>query len=41
LQSRIESNTDFLNRGANYTKTSEGLPQWLLDNKDKYPHLWL
>ncbi len=40
LKSYVENSKDFLGRGFKYTLTDLALPQYLLDNKEKYKHLW-
>ena len=41
LESNIAQNKDFLGRPFSYTVDESGLPQYLLDNKEKYKNLWL
>lgn len=40
LAERIELNVDFLGRGYQMWKDDSQLPQYLLDNKERYPKLW-
>lgn len=40
LQDRIDSNEDFLGRGYKFWVDETGLPQYILDNKDKYKNLF-
>lgn len=40
LKDNIEKSKDFLGRGFTYKIDESELPQYLIDNKDKYKHLW-
>lgn len=40
LKDNVEKSKDFLGRGFTYSIDESELPQYLLDNKDKYKHLW-
>lgn len=40
LEERMESNVDFLGRGYKMWKDDSDLPQYILDNKDRYRQLW-
>lgn len=40
LQERMELNVDFLGRGYQMWKDESELPQFILDNKKRYRHLW-
>lgn len=40
LAERMEMNVDFLGRGFQFWIDESGLPQYLLDNKEKYKRLW-
>lgn len=40
LAERIEMDVDFLGRGYKMHKDESELPQFILDNKDRYRHLW-
>ena len=40
LEERMIMNVDFLGRGYNMWKSEEGLPPYVLENKEKYNHLW-
>ena len=40
LAERMELNVDFLGRGYTMQKDESQLPQYLLDNKSRYKHLW-
>ena len=40
LAERMELNVDFLGRGYNMWKDESQLPQYILDNKSRYKHLW-
>ncbi len=40
LEDNFYNNRDFLGRGFTYTTDESELPQYLLDNKEKYSHLW-
>lgn len=40
LKSNIENNRDFLFRGFSYSLSESDLPKYLLDNREKYTHLF-
>ena len=40
LAERMELNVDFLGRGYTMQKDESQLPQYILDNKKRYKHLW-
>ena len=40
LTERMELNVDFLGRGYTMQKDESQLPQYILDNKSRYKHLW-
>ena len=40
LEDNIKNNRDFLGRDFKYKLDESELPKWLLDNKEKYKHLW-
>ncbi len=40
LQERMELNVDFLGRGFQFWIDDSELPEFLIKNKDNYPHLW-
>lgn len=40
LKENVENSKDFLGRGFTYKIDESELPKYLLDNKDKYKHLW-
>lgn len=40
LEERMELNVDFLGRGYKMWKEDKDLPQYILDNKARYKHLW-
>lgn len=40
LKDSVEKSTDFLGRGFTYKVDESELPQYLIDNKEKYKHLW-
>lgn len=41
VELHIKNNTDFLNRGFSLWKDESELPRYILDNKEKYKHLFL
>jgi len=40
ITTQIAKNLDYVGRAFIFTKDESSLPQYLLDNKDKYKHLW-
>lgn len=40
IEEQIKNNKDFIGRDFTFTKDETGLPQYILDHKDKYNHLW-
>lgn len=40
LKENVEKSQDFLGRGFTYKIDESELPQYLIDNKEKYKHLW-
>lgn len=40
IEDRLSMNVDFLGRDYHFWVDESELPQYLLDNKDKYKHLW-
>lgn len=40
LEERMTLNVDFLGRGFQMWKSEEGLPDYILENKEKYRKLW-
>lgn len=40
LESNIQNNQDFLGRGFSYHKDETGLPEYILQNKERFKHLW-
>lgn len=40
LQKNVENGVDFLGRGFSYSLSDVDLPKYLLDNRDKYAHLF-
>lgn len=41
VEEGIKNNTDFLDRGFTLLKNEEGLPEYILENREKYKHLFL
>lgn len=40
ISTQIKENKDFIGRNFTFTVDETGLPEYLLQNKDKYSHLW-
>lgn len=40
IDNKIARNEDFIGRGFTFTTDEKGLPQYILDNKEKYAHLF-
>lgn len=40
LEERMEVNVDFLGRGYQFWADDSDLPEWLMENKERYSHLW-